>query len=65
MQVIINASPTATACVTLSELLSELGYEGKTVATAVDGVFVARALRSSTILSEGMCIDIVAPVQGG
>jgi sulfur carrier protein len=49
----------------LERALIELGYQEKTVATAVNGQFVAAEARKSAPLSEGDKIEIVAPMQGG
>ncbi len=65
MKVLVNGEWRLTAAETLDELVSELDYDGLTVATAADGVFVSRDGRGNTPLSEGMVVEVVAPVQGG
>jgi len=65
MRIKVNGVALETSAATLTELLESLGYDHSSVATAVDGEFVPRALRSEVRLSEGMLLDIVAPIQGG
>lgn len=50
---------------TLAGALDILGYSGRKIATAVNGRFVAAALRPETKLAEGDKIEVVAPMQGG
>jgi sulfur carrier protein len=49
----------------LASALVELGYQDLVVATALNGEFVPRTLRSQTPLRAGDQIDILAPQQGG
>ncbi len=63
--VIINGEPHQTQASDLATLLSELGYEAVTLATAVNGRFVAQQQREQMSLSAGMQIDILQPMQGG
>jgi sulfur carrier protein len=65
MHLRVNGEPVATNATTLQELLLEHGSDVTAVATAVNGIFVPMAQRTETLLSEGMEIDIVAPMQGG
>ena len=50
---------------TLAAALVELGYESKVVATALNGEFVPKAQRESTMIRTGDRIDVLAPMQGG
>ena len=50
---------------TLAEALEALDYGGATIATALNGRFVAARLRNETPIAEGDRIEIVAPRQGG
>ena len=50
---------------TLAAALIELGYQGTTVATAINGEFVPKTQRNDTILNAGDQLDILAPMQGG
>ncbi len=61
----VNGQGVATGATNLAELLSELGYAGRRVATAVNGCFVAEANRTSACISPGDKIEILAPRQGG
>ncbi len=65
MKLLINGEWLQTEASTLEHLLDELDYNAAQVATAVDGVFVSRDRRALTGLSDGMALDIVAPMQGG
>ena len=49
----------------LASALLELGYAEITVATALNGEFVPRALRKNTTLRAGDQLDVLAPMQGG
>ena len=49
----------------IARLLEENGYAGATIATAVNGEFVAAALRSNQHLENGDRIEVLAPMQGG
>jgi sulfur carrier protein len=49
----------------LDAALDELGYGGRTVATALNGAFVPAPARAATTLAEGDRLEVVAPRQGG
>jgi sulfur carrier protein len=49
----------------LQAILQELGYEDRTIATAVNATFVPRSERTRTDLQEGDTLEIVTPMQGG
>jgi len=61
----VNGETVEARTSTLETLLVELGYGGRKVATALNGEFVAERNRSTTALSAGDQIEIVAPRQGG
>ncbi|BCB20399.1 sulfur carrier protein ThiS [Bosea sp. ANAM02] len=65
MTLLLNGAPQEIAARTLAEALAELGFAGRTVATALNGDFVPARKRAETALSEGDRIEIVAPMQGG
>jgi len=65
MQIVLNGKPREVAGARLDAVLEELGYRGATVATAVNGDFVARAARGATALNDGDRIEVIAPMQGG
>lgn len=50
---------------TLETVLSELGLAGGTIATAVNGEFVAAGARACTPVHEGDRVEVLAPMQGG
>ena len=49
----------------LAGALEELGYGASAVSTAVNGEFIAAALRARTRLAEGDRVEVLAPMQGG
>lgn len=65
MKIILNGRKREVAAKRLSELLEELELTGDHVATAVNGLFVARGERSLTPLSEDDRIEVLTPMQGG
>jgi sulfur carrier protein len=65
MRILVNGAWRETAGAELAALLEELGYGDASVATAVNGEFVAAALRARTPLSEGDRVEVLAPMQGG
>ena len=65
MKIIINGDSAEVQSVSLDQLLVELNYSAARVATAVNGVFVARDSRAYCTLSEGDRLEVVSPRQGG
>lgn len=65
MTVTVNGQPHETAATSLQDLLQELGYGERKVATAVNGDFVRATLRAETTIASGDRIDVVVPMQGG
>ena len=65
MKIELNGKPLVTGAATLEALLEEAGYGGATVATAVNGQFVAKGLRRGTVLGDGDRVEVLAPMQGG
>lgn len=65
MKIFYNGEPREVQSTTLDSLLVELGLEGQAVATAVNGDFVPRSLRTQQSLNEEDRIEVVAPMQGG
>ncbi|MGD9541355.1 sulfur carrier protein ThiS [Methylocystis sp.] len=49
----------------MQTLLQELGYDEKTVGTALNQEFVRAKDRAETPLREGDTVEIVTPRQGG
>lgn len=64
MNITLNGTARQTAAATLADLLTEQGFGAK-VATARNGDFVPVALRTTTPVTEGDRIEVVAPMQGG
>jgi sulfur carrier protein len=65
MTIVLNGESREVAGGTLSDVLSELGYGAATVATAVNGAFVAATRRASMTLSAGDAVEVLTPRQGG
>jgi len=63
--VTINGERRSIEAQTLDDVVAALDYDAEAVATALDGVFVPRARRSETPVTDGAKIEIVAPRQGG
>lgn len=64
-RIVVNGQPTNTRAATLAELVDLLGFGRQTVATALNGDFVARDARDDALLSADDTIEIVSPRQGG
>jgi len=65
MRILVNGTWRETLSAELSAVLEELGYGGSVVTTAVNGEFVAAAVRCGTRLTEGDRVEVLAPMQGG
>lgn len=65
MRIIVNGDTREVAAPVLAEALSELGYAGAIIATAVNEAFVPAGARAQTILADGDRLEILAPMQGG
>lgn len=65
MKILVNGNWREVAAGNLQDVLSELGYTNKGVATAVNSHFVPHSLRAQLLLQEGDRLEIVAPMQGG
>lgn len=61
----VNGEAMRTAARTLADLVAALGYDAASIATAVNGDFVARGARTARALAAGDAVEIVAPRQGG
>jgi sulfur carrier protein len=64
-EIVVNGDKLATRAANLAELIAELGFAGKRIATARNGDFVAEGARKSTALERGDRIEIVSPRHGG
>ena len=65
MKIHLNGASLDTEHNDLAALVAALGHEADKVATAIDGLFVARSDRAQTPLLEGCAIEILAPMEGG
>ena len=65
LRVTVNGEETLAASNSLQALLAMMGYDESTVATAVNGDFVASASRAGYVLKPGDQIEVLAPRQGG
>jgi sulfur carrier protein len=65
MRILVNGAWRETASAELAAVLEELGYGASVVTTAVNGEFIATAVRSGTRLTDGDRIEVLAPMQGG
>lgn len=63
--IVVNGQTKKTAAGNLVELLVELGYDGASVVTAVDGEFISQQQRRLTQVVNGIAIEVLQPVQGG
>ena len=65
MQITLNGEARQTDATTLAQLLSELRFEPKSLAAALNGSVVRRADFESRALNAGDQIEIIRAVQGG
>ncbi|MEO5615204.1 MAG: sulfur carrier protein ThiS [Cypionkella sp.] len=65
MRIELNGSQCDVSTTTLAEALTELGYGGVTLATALNGAFIATTARTTTPLHDGDRVEVLAPMQGG
>lgn len=65
MRILVNGAWHDVVNANLQAILQELGYEDRTIATAVNATFVPRSERTRTDLQEGDTLEIVTPMQGG
>jgi sulfur carrier protein len=65
MRIFVNGDQHEIDSESLALALERLGYGGKKIATAVNGRFVAAAVRAKLKLADGDKVEVVAPMQGG
>ncbi len=65
MRIEINGTPQEVEADTLDAVLEELGHPHESVATALNGEFVARGERGAARLREGDRVEVLAPMKGG
>jgi len=64
-EIVVNGERMPTRAATLAELVAELGFAGKRIATARNGDFIAEGARKATAIERGDRIEIVSPRHGG
>ncbi len=66
MKITLNGTPQSLEIKqSIDELLQDKGYNGKLVAVALNGEFLAKTNYATTEIKDGDKIEIVAPMQGG
>lgn len=65
MRIDLNGTPVETDAGSLAALIEEQGFDAASVATAMDGQFVPRPARATTVLRDGAKIEVLSPMQGG
>ena len=66
MRITLNGQPcTLDTALSITELLSAQGFEGKTVAVAVNNTFVPKSAHETHMIKDNDRIEVVAPMQGG
>jgi sulfur carrier protein len=65
LRIFVNGEATETDAATLAELVAQCGFPERGVATALNGEFVPRDARKSTLLVGDDEVEIVSPRQGG
>ena len=66
LQITLNGEPRPIAeGQTLADLIAALGQPPQSLATAVNGEFVARAARDATPLQDGDAVFTFQPITGG
>ena len=65
MNIILNGKTIYLENKSLDQVLTELGYECPSIATAVNGAFVPADDRRQTILRDDDRLEVLSPMQGG
>ncbi len=65
MKIVVNAVTHEVTSEILSTALTELGFTSPAMATALNGSFVPREARNTTMLRDGDRVEVLAPMQGG
>ena len=65
MNIILNGKPHECDAADLERLLESLDHAPDSVATALNGDFVAHAERARHRLADGDRVDVIAPMAGG
>lgn len=65
MRIELNGTQFDIGAATLAGALTELGFGGGALATALNGGFIPAAARATTLLHDGDRVEVLAPMQGG
>ncbi|WP_299361999.1 sulfur carrier protein ThiS [uncultured Paracoccus sp.] len=65
MKLKINGQPRDIDAESVADALAVEGLAEARVATALNGNFVPASMRTTTLLSPGDALEVVAPMQGG
>lgn len=65
MNIILNGKQVDLDTYILDQALVELGYACSSIATAVNGEFVAACDRQQTTLKDNDRLEVLSPMQGG
>ena len=65
MKIVVNGTLHEVTETCLADALSQLGFTGPALATALNGEFVAAAAWAETVLREHDRLEVLAPMQGG
>lgn len=65
MIIFVNGEKITDNFSTLHDVCKQFSDDPESIATAINGEFVAKPLRISTYLSDGDHIEIIAPLEGG
>ena len=65
MTIFVNGDAITKKFATLHDVCEFFSDDAEAVATAVNGDFVPKPLRHTTLISDGDHIEIIAPLEGG
>lgn len=65
MHIFINGERTVVAAITLEQLVTELGFQGKRIAIEMDGQLITKSRHANTLLTDDAKIEIIHAVGGG
>jgi sulfur carrier protein len=65
MRIVLNGNDIDTEAASLADLIEAEGFTAEIVATAVNGEFVPRAVRTEQTLRDGDRVEVFSPRQGG
>ena len=65
MKILVNNEEKTIQTRILADVITELGYDGAVIATAVNGDFLPRGMRAQLTLQDGDRLELLAPMRGG